>query len=157
LPEQRTNRQRFISMKRLIPVGLIAVAALLGTVLLSGCGDDSEAEDGAATELMIVIWPEGEGEGESVSYTLTCEPAGGTLPDGAGACAQLDETDAPFEPVPADAVCTEIYGGPHEAFVTGSYKGEAVDARFSRENGCEIDRWDNVSLLLPVDLSNWTG
>ena len=30
----------------------------------------------------------------------------------------------------------------------GRVRGRAVDARFSRSNGCEIERWDKVAALL---------
>lgn len=39
-------------------------------------------------------------------------------------------------------VCTEIWGGPDRAWVTGRYRGTTVSASFSRRNGCEIARWD---------------
>lgn len=43
--------------------------------------------------------------------------------------------------------CTMIYGGPEKATVTGTILGEEVDVTFSRENGCEIDRWQKASSL----------
>ena len=54
----------------------------------------------------------------------------------------------PFEMVPADAVCSSIYGGPETATVQGEWRGQPVDAIFSRDNGCEIARWDNAVALL---------
>ena len=67
----------------------------------------------------------------------------------ARACARLAGTRNPFRPVPRDAVCTEIYGGPQEALVTGTYRGARVTARFNRVNGCEIARWDRIAVLFP--------
>ena len=51
-------------------------------------------------------------------------------------------------PVPADQMCTQIYGGPETATVRGTWQGERVDASFSRQNGCEIARWDAAAGLL---------
>lgn len=52
------------------------------------------------------------------------------------------------EAVPKDTeVCTDIYGGAERAVVTGSLAGRRVDARFSRENGCTIARWDAAAPL----------
>ena len=48
---------------------------------------------------------------------------------------------------PATA-CTELFGGPETARLRGRVRGRAVDARFARNNGCEIARWDNVAALL---------
>ena len=51
--------------------------------------------------------------------------------------------------MPKDVACTEIYGGPQEADVRGTFRGRPVDAHFSRTNGCEIERWDTVQFLFP--------
>jgi hypothetical protein len=55
-----------------------------------------------------------------------------------------------LEPLPADSICTQIYGGPQKARVRGRLDGRPVDARFSRVNGCEIHRWDQLRFLFPV-------
>jgi hypothetical protein len=46
-------------------------------------------------------------------------------------------------------VCSEIYGGPQEALVTGTLRGNRVFARFSRTDGCQLERWSRVSFLFP--------
>jgi hypothetical protein len=46
--------------------------------------------------------------------------------------------------------CTEIYGGPQVAEVRGTFKGRRIQARFTRANGCEIDRWDRHRFLFPI-------
>ena len=43
-----------------------------------------------------------------------------------------------------DRACTELYGGPHRAFVTGTLRGERVSARFSRVDGCAIAAYDSL-------------
>jgi hypothetical protein len=45
--------------------------------------------------------------------------------------------------------CIEIYGGPQVAEVRGTFRGRQVAARFSREDGCQIERWDRVRFLFP--------
>jgi Subtilisin inhibitor-like len=123
------------------------LAGLLATVvLLAGCGEASDAGGDAAPryDLTIIYWPEGS-SGESRQRTLTCDPDGGSHPDPAGACAALLENADALDPVPRDVACTEIYGGDQVATITGS-----VEARFSRENGCEIDRWDRLAPVLEL-------
>jgi hypothetical protein len=44
-------------------------------------------------------------------------------------------------------VCTQIYGGPQEAVVRGTFRGRRVSIRFTRRNGCEIARWNRVAFL----------
>ncbi len=81
-------------------------------------------------------------------YTLACDPADGTLPGAAQACERLAASRASFAPLPADAVCTQVYGGPEVATVRGVFRGQAVDAVFTRRNGCEIARYDRLLRLL---------
>lgn len=128
----------------------IGSLALTVAVVLAGCGDDEGAQTGpddAETAVTVTLNP---GEGAAVEeWTLTCEPPGGNHPDPAAACATLDEVDSEvFAPVPPDQVCTQIYGGPQTAVLSGSWRGERIEAEFSRENGCEIMRWDTVAEVL---------
>lgn len=143
-------------MKPVVPLA-VAAASL---VLVAGCGTigsggdvtvepgpDNAATRAGVTELTITV-KAGRGRGER-TYSLRCEPAGGDHPDPEAACRLLNELKDPFAPVPADAMCTEIYGGPQTATVTGTLRGEPVNARFSRTDGCQIARWDkHVALLV---------
>ena len=103
----------------------------------------------ASTSLHITAWPNGQGHAPKRTYTLTCAPVGGTLPHRRAACRQLDALKAPFAATRKDLVCTQIYGGPEEAFVTGRFRGGLVRASFSRKDGCEIGRWARVAFLFP--------
>ena len=99
----------------------------------------------AVSALTIVVSP---GDGGTVAHwTLRCGPAGGTLPHAALACRKLARLDAPFAPVPPGTVCTELFGGPQTARVTGRYRGHRVWARFSHKNGCETGRWQRLAFL----------
>ena len=103
----------------------------------------------ASTSLNITVWPNGEGNGGKRAWTLRCAPLGGTLPHRASACRQLAGLKAPFAQPPKDLACTQIYGGPQEALVTGRFRGRPVHARFSRKDGCQIERWNRVRFLFP--------
>jgi hypothetical protein len=103
----------------------------------------------ASTSLHITAWPNGQGHTPKRTYTLTCAPVGGTLPHRSAACRKLNALKAPFAPTRKDLVCTQIYGGPEEALVTGRFRGRLVRASFSRKDGCEIGRWAQVSFLFP--------
>jgi hypothetical protein len=98
------------------------------------------------TTLTITLWPDGRGE-PSKAWTLRCAPAAGTLPRAGRACSSLAALRNPFAPVPADAACTEIYGGPAVALVTGRHRGRRIHARFSRTDGCQISRWQRHAFL----------
>jgi len=98
--------------------------------------------------LHVTVWPDGP-NGTSIHWTLRCNPAGGTLPHRAAACRKLGKIAHPFAPVPPETACTDIYGGPQEALVTGRFRSVRIRARFNRRNGCEIERWNRVRFLLP--------
>jgi hypothetical protein len=119
--------------------------------VLVGCGGwEGGKTPGTQTVLQIKAWPTGKTGAKPREWTLHCDLAGGTHPVPEQACEQLFALDDPFAPTPADAVCTEIYGGPAVAEVEGLFRGETVDATFSRTNGCEVDRWDRHAFLFPL-------
>lgn len=125
--------------------------------LMTGCGalggssdSDSDSDSGsdsgssATTELTIAVQPNGS-SGPTRTWTLRCDPPGGSLPGARAACARL-KPEA-LRPLPPDTICTQIYGGPQTARVRGRVDGRPVDTRFSRANGCEIHRWDQLRFL----------
>lgn len=89
------------------------------------------------------------------TVTLICEPAGGTHPAPAAACARLTGLKDPFKAPPAMRMCTKIYGGPQVATVRGTWRGGPVRARFTRADGCEVSRWNGMgpalARLVPAD------
>jgi hypothetical protein len=125
------------------------VLCLLAAVVGCGAGAAARTAEAVPTDLKITVWPDGRGEGESNTYTLKCAPARGSLARPTTACTQLLRMSKPFAPVPRDAMCTEQYGGPQQALVTGKFKGNGVWAIFSATNGCQISRSKRVSFLLP--------
>jgi hypothetical protein len=126
---------------------VLAVVAVAAVTLVAG----GSAGTAAKASLTITYWENGIGSGERVRWTLRCEPTGGTLPRAANACRRLAAGGARlFAPVPFDAICTEIYGGPQVARVVGTLAGRPVWASFNRTNGCNISRWARFSpWLLP--------
>ncbi|MFI6943939.1 SSI family serine proteinase inhibitor [Streptomyces sp. NPDC050418] len=91
-----------------------------------------------------------------VTYELSCEAdgsGGGSHPRADEACARLaavgGEGRDPFAAVPADALCTQQYGGPETARITGTWHGRQVSAEFDRSDGCEIGRWQQLVPVLP--------
>lgn len=101
----------------------------------------------AASRLTIVV---DDGTGATTTWTLTCDPVGGTHPDPNGACAALAENRSALQPVPKDKMCAQVYGGPERATVTGTWGDEQVTATLSRTNSCETARWNALVPLLPT-------
>jgi hypothetical protein len=132
------------------PLVTVLVAAT-GTLGFWCSGEAGSAAAGARTaDLRIAVWPAGkEKAARPVRWTLRCGPVGGTLPRRQRACARLLALRRPFRGVPPGIACTEIYGGPNVAEVRGSLRGRRVAARFTRTDGCQIERWNRVRFLLP--------
>ena len=126
----------------------VALAALAATGCMGGT-DSDKATTGPTSDLRIEISIRGS-EAPTKVWTLHCPP-GGTLPDAATACSKLAEVKDPFAPVPKGAACTQIYGGPEIADVSGTFNGERVDTKFSRGDGCELERWNRVGFLFPSE------
>jgi Subtilisin inhibitor-like len=112
-----------------------------------GSGGGGEAVPG--TDLAITVWPRGRQCGARTA-TLTCDPSGGTHPSPAEACKTLAASSDALAPVPADAICAMVFGGPQEAMIAGTLDGANVRAGFSHRNGCEIDRWEKLAAVLRV-------
>jgi hypothetical protein len=103
-------------------------------------------------ELAITVVPS-EGAPE-LDYTLVCtsgNPAAeSSHPDPAAACAALKANPAIAAPATPESTrpCTQQYGGPQKATVTGVVDGVAVESSFARTNGCEISAWDAAKDVL---------
>src|ERR671918_2618789 len=127
---------------------LVSLCAL--TVALGACGGNEDEEGAEMPETLLRIDVRLEPGADTTTRLLECDPVGGGVADPEAACRRLAELENPFAPTPPDTACTEIYGGPQTATITGVLRGETVDASFSRENGCEIARWDKLRFLLPA-------
>lgn len=136
---------------RALALALVALAATgcMGRSSAgSGSGTATAPASAANTKLDISV-SIGGSEAPTKTWTLEC-PDGGTLPHPERACAKLAVLDDPFAPVPKDKACTQIFGGPEEADVTGTFRGKPVNAHFTKGNGCEIARWNSVEFLFPT-------
>jgi hypothetical protein len=122
---------------------------LLIAVFLAGCGSDeptpSSSGDSALASLTVTVDDDGaQGPEEPRTLELECE-----APSDSAACgAAAGISAADLRPVSGDTACTQIFGGPEEARIVGSIRGDDVDATFKRSDGCEIARWDKVKPLL---------
>ncbi|MDV8147355.1 serine protease inhibitor [Arthrobacter sp. B10-11] len=88
-----------------------------------------------------------------VRHGIAPQPAdlkGSTLPDPAAALAAVERfgDEVFFAPRRADMMCTQQYGGPQVAVVTGTFHGRPVHSSFSLTDGCEIARWRSLAPLL---------
>ena len=115
----------------------MAPRTVLCCLALVGCGaeDDAAAPSDPAPSTQLTVRVDPDGKGPEPAKEAHVRSARGLRP-------------ADFEPVPDDVACTELYGGPETATVSGTLDGRRIDGRFARNNGCEIARWEKVAPLL---------
>lgn len=128
----------------------LAVTGLAALVV--GCGSAASAlEAEPATSLRITYWSEGKSKGDDKpdAWTLRCDPASGSLPNDREACQKLKALKQPFAAARKGLMCTQVYGGPDEATITGTFRGERVSARLTLTDGCQIARFKRLAFLVP--------
>lgn len=124
-------------------------AALTLAVGLSACGGGERLPPPPAASpqrvaLEITLDADGPGGRPPATTELRCPSPGREE-----ICRRvLGLEPAVFRPVPGDAVCTKIYGGPQEGRIEGTIGRRRVAATFTRASGCEIARYDRVRFLL---------
>jgi hypothetical protein len=115
--------------------------------LVAGCGeDDTEqpASEPALADLRVAVDPDGKGGRTARTKTVRCDAAADSALCGQVAALRL----ADLEPRSGAVACTQQYGGPQTAAIAGTLRGERVDLKLSRVNGCEIARWEAARALL---------
>jgi hypothetical protein len=127
---------------RNLPLALICAAAL------AACGSEQAGAPGTGGELanLVVSVDDDGASGPDAARQLAVECTTGTESAACNAAAGVSEGD--LAPTAGDRACTQVYGGPQTASIRGTLHGDAVDASFSRINGCEIARWEQVQPLL---------
>ena len=121
------------------------VLPFLAALLVVGCGASEEpAGSGEVAQLVVRVDPDGSGSGRAKETRVRCGSAREST-----VCAEAAGLE-PGDLAKADpgAACTDLFGGPETARIVGELHGRPVDARFARNNGCEIARWEKVAPLL---------
>lgn len=137
-------------MPKPLLVAIVVVAiAIAGVAYGLARGGDEPGPSGAVERLTVTFRP--DVGAKPVFVKVACSGA-----DVSPACAGL--TDDLLAPVAADRVCTMVYGGPEVLTITGQRDGKRIDSSFSRQNGCEIARWNDVARVLkPLGIAGLVG
>jgi hypothetical protein len=124
--------------------------AVLAALSLAACGSDeptTPATGGGSDELAnLVVTLDADGQESQPAKELKVDCAAPTDSPACGAAAGISAAD--LAATEEDVACTQQFGGPETATITGTLRGEPVNVRFSRSDGCEIARWDRVKPLL---------
>lgn len=116
--------------------GLVALTST--AALAAPFGPDPVVPSANATSLVLTVAPQ-QTVGHSV--TLRCNPAGGTHPNAAGACAALDSAGGDFTKLAPTAgrMCPHLVH-PVTVRANGTYRGAPVAYAKTFNNSCEMDR-----------------
>jgi hypothetical protein len=168
----RRGRPRGHDVRVPHPRSAVSTALLLVPLLVLGaaCGDDGGGDDGApgggdggrGTRLTVtgvatrpVADPSTPPTEVPFEGTLDCEtdPPTGTgmfRADAAGVCGRVAAEADEFGKLDPDPgrICTEIYGGPQLARITGTVDGTPVNLEIARNDGCGIGDWTRFEFLL---------
>jgi hypothetical protein len=93
-------------------------------------------------------------DGKAVNYTLVCKGgapmAESQHPNAAAACTALKNNAAIVNAAapPKGISCTQQYGGPQLATVTGEVNGTPVETSFALRDGCQIGAWNAAKDIL---------
>lgn len=133
--------------------GRAALAALAVAALAAGVAVGAAAGGGGDVTSLQVVFRETPDAGPQRA-TLRCS---GDRAAGTGrlravakrACRVARRERAVLRGGQQDRPCTQVYGGPQTARVTGRLDGARIDRRFDRADGCGIADWRRVEPLLP--------
>ena len=139
---------------------LFAAPGLAMLLTVAGCGDEqgngnSAGAPSGSTSVQpsgtpadtLTVQVKASKQAPAKTWKLTCEPTGGDHPKAADACAALTKAKDPFKPISKQQMCTQIYGGPEVATVKGTWQGKEINTNFTRDNGCDLNRWTQVAPL----------
>jgi hypothetical protein len=134
---------------RVLIVASVVAAGLV--VALVGAGSGTAADD----PVRLTVTFSREPGARQVAH-LRCT-ASGTRADGflravgaRRACAAARRRAAFLARRPsADRACTQIFGGPERARVTGTIGPRRIRRAFSRTDGCKVADWQRAMPLLP--------
>jgi Subtilisin inhibitor-like len=112
----------------------------------TGSGGSSAAATSAAKVSLTVTQTGGSGT-TAKHWTLRCEPAGGSFPDPASACAKLTQLRTIFNPTPGQHVmCPMIMADARTYIVYGTFLGQKVHQRIV-DGGCTLARWNKLNQI----------
>jgi hypothetical protein len=125
---------------------VVAYVALLASCGGSGDALAPKADKKLVADLRVTVKPEGPGGFERVRRIECARLGKDAIDKRCRALGGLERED--LAPVPPRTACTQVYGGPATAGVTGKLRGERVAASFDLTDGCEIVRWKRNAALL---------
>jgi hypothetical protein len=142
-----------IGSKMLAGVLIVTGALFSGHAVLSNHAVVSQNAAHSISNLTLSYHPSLSSQ---VTFTVSClahsisgnypnKNATGLHPNTKAICAAIAKQGTRlFAPVPAGIACSQIYGGPETATITGTVKGRKINSAFRRTDGCQVARWNTA-------------
>lgn len=133
----------------LIAAACAAALTACGSAASSSGGSPSSGGDpgAAAPKVSLTITVTGTPGSPARHWTLTCDPAGGTHPDPAAACAALLRAKGPSYAQPKGLMCPMILASARVATIQGTYYGQPVHSTI-RDGGCTMSKWAQLGQVI---------
>jgi len=119
-----------------IPRYAVLIGALAAALTGCGAGTTSQPPGAAQPKADLTVTIRAHARSTPVRWTLRCDPAGGTVPDPAAACAALRRI-RPFAQRSIRMACPMIMAGDGRIVVTGTWYGQSVHRNFI-DGGCDL-------------------
>jgi hypothetical protein len=144
--EKLTARRRAAAGAAIAGLALTACGSVAAP---SGSGGSGAAASSPAAapraSLTITVL---NGPDKKISHwTLQCDPAGGTHPDAAQACAALLAVKNPFAPIRTGQECPMILASSRRVTFVGTWYGTKVD-RTIIDGGCDLANWSRLGQVV---------
>ena len=146
-PQLRPPQPRF---QRILACGLLSACG----VLAAACGSTaapgnapaasnthSTAGTTAAAKASLTIVTTAPGSVHT--WTLKCDPPGGTKPDAAAACSQLIAHKTILQPSEVKVFCPMIMSNAASFVINGTWFGRHVHETIV-DGGCDLSRWSQM-------------
>jgi hypothetical protein len=127
---------------KMIAGGVVLIGALSGGHAVAG-----HRVANSTSKLTVVYHAT---SGSQATFKVACLPrsSSGTHPNKKAICAAIAKRGIRlFAPVPTNMMCSQIYGGPQTATITGTVNGRRINSTFSRTDGCQVARWNTAKVL----------
>jgi hypothetical protein len=148
-----------LTARRLAAAGVaiagLALTACGSVAAPSAGGSGSGGSSATATATATAAPPQGSlsitvlnGPNKKIQHwTLQCDPAGGTHPDPARACAALLAIKNPFAQIRTGQECPMILASSRRATFIGTWFGAKVD-RTIVDGGCDLANWSKIGQVV---------
>jgi hypothetical protein len=145
---------RILTRGALIAACGLAAAACGSAAAPTAAAPASSASSGAAStgattsaaKVSLRIEKTGGSGSAPQHWTLQCEPAGGSFPDPATACAKLTKLRTIFSPAQRHVMCPMIMADARSYIVSGTFLGQKVHQSIV-DGGCQLSRWSQLNQI----------